>query len=212
MVGGGAERAASLLGLRPRVPWAVLTARGLRVDCEVTAAHLALWAGVRLRLHSRRRFSAPRHTSPFGLVCVCAYMVGGGAERALHRPHDINWAPVFPSPVGGHVNLEPEQIRALAPGAYGNVSIKSRAVLTLVAGTYTMNSFAVEPQARIVFDDSEGPIYIHVRDMLTYRGDSIVSTSHITRCSPGLLRYSNGVFRCALPWGYPGAPGRNRLG
>jgi hypothetical protein len=107
-----------------------------------------------------------------------AQVQGESVMGAYVEPHDIDWAPVFPSPVGGHVNLEPERIRALAPGAYGNVSIKSRAVLTLVAGTYTMNSFAVEPQARIVFDDSAGPIYIHVRDMLTYRGDSTVSTSH----------------------------------
>src|SRR5690606_26559621 len=68
-------------------------------------------------------------------------------------------------------------------GAYGNVSIKSRAVLTLVAGTYTMNSLSVEPQAKLVFDDSAGPIFIYVRDALTYRGDSIVSSSH----SPDVL-------------------------
>ncbi len=74
----------------------------------------------------------------------------------------------------GNVTLEPpnsgEHVTSLAPGRYGQVVIKSRNRVNLVSGVYTFDTFQLEPQARIVVDDSAGPVLINVRDQVLYKG------------------------------------------
>src|SRR5690606_13036159 len=74
------------------------------------------------------------------------------------------------------VHLEPEQTRDLAPGAYRDVSVKSRSTLTLHTGIYVFTSFQIDPQARLLIDSSDGPVQIYVKSGLFFRG-LIQSTS-----------------------------------
>lgn len=67
-------------------------------------------------------------------------------------------------------NLEPDQVRALSPGAYGHVSVKSRARLVLRNGDYALQSLIVEPQAILELDDALGPVRIFVDNSITFRG------------------------------------------
>lgn len=74
----------------------------------------------------------------------------------------------------GDRNYEPpntgEGVNSLAPGRYGQVVLKSRNRLNLTTGTYVLDALQLEPQSRIVIDDSAGPVLISVRDTLLFKG------------------------------------------
>jgi hypothetical protein len=77
----------------------------------------------------------------------------------------------FPASGDVDVLLEPDQSAQLAPGRYRNARVKSRATLSLRTGTYFFESFGViEPQARVVLDERQGPVIIFVNDPITFRG------------------------------------------
>jgi hypothetical protein len=63
-----------------------------------------------------------------------------------------------------------ERVSTLAPGRYGQVVLKSRNRLNLSAGTYVVDALQLEPQSRIVIDDSAGPVLLSVRDTLLFKG------------------------------------------
>ena len=76
------------------------------------------------------------------------------------------------TPAGGaaaDVQLEPDHTGSILPGAYGNVSIKSRAVLTIAPGAYTIQSLDLEPQARINISGS-GAVSLLVSGSVIWRG------------------------------------------
>lgn len=74
----------------------------------------------------------------------------------------------------GDRNYEPpntgETVSSLAPGRYGQVVLKSRNRLNLSAGSYVLDGLQLEPQSRIVVDDSAGPVLLSVRDTLLFKG------------------------------------------
>ncbi|MEP7049392.1 MAG: hypothetical protein ABJB12_03525 [Pseudomonadota bacterium] len=76
----------------------------------------------------------------------------------------------------GDVQLEPNQSRDLSPGTYGHFSVKSRSTVTLHSGVYELADFLLEPQARLVIDDSQGPVQVVVDGSYTFRG-AIASAS-----------------------------------
>jgi hypothetical protein len=68
------------------------------------------------------------------------------------------------------IDLQPDQVRSIAPAAYADVAVKSRATLRLTAGTYYFEALTVEPSARIELDKSAGPVHVYVQKTLTHRG------------------------------------------
>lgn len=83
-------------------------------------------------------------------------------EETLQIPvHSVN---------GQNVNLEPDQSRNLAPGAYSQLNVKSRATLYLRAGDYAFTGVAIEPDAKILVDDGLGPVRVFVDNGFTFRG------------------------------------------
>jgi hypothetical protein len=81
--------------------------------------------------------------------------------------------PVLPSsfpPPMGDIDVEPGNTLALAPGSYGHVTIKSRATVNLVSGTYYMLSLDLEPQSTAHLDTRSGPVFIYLHDNLIFRG------------------------------------------
>jgi hypothetical protein len=70
------------------------------------------------------------------------------------------------------VSLEPDQALALAPGKYGPVSVKSRARLTLSAGSYQFEALTLEPQALVQLPPGGGTVLL-VQSALTHRGSFV---------------------------------------
>jgi hypothetical protein len=79
----------------------------------------------------------------------------------------FSWTVTFPTP-GSAVNLEPDQSLVLAPGSYGDVTVKSRATLRLSPGTFFVNSFSIEPQATVVTDG--GPVFLYIATSMNFKG------------------------------------------
>ncbi|MEO8900944.1 MAG: hypothetical protein ABI488_04780, partial [Polyangiaceae bacterium] len=100
-------------------------------------------------------------------------VVDGGIQRnfALGARTAASWNVTFPTPQRDVV-LNPGQISTLTPGAYGVLSVASRATVTFSApGVYYFNSFALEPQGTLSFNNANGPIYVFVQGgPFTYRG------------------------------------------
>ena len=82
----------------------------------------------------------------------------------------LDWSVTFPPP-SRDVFLAPDATGTLAPGSYGQVTVSSRATLSLSAGSYFFTRLTVEPQGRLVANESGGPVTLHVRTSLVWRGD-----------------------------------------
>jgi hypothetical protein len=85
----------------------------------------------------------------------------------------LAWLPPAPGSQAAYT-LSPDQTGTLAAGSYGNVTIYSRAKVTLSAGVYEIDSLSIEPQATITFDNRNGPIIIYARSNAA--GDSTAPT------------------------------------
>ena len=90
---------------------------------------------------------------------------------------NVDEQPVFKMPVqipdvvAGNISVEPDRQVPLPPAKYGTVSVKSRSTVTLSTGVYEFASLNVlEPQAKLLIDDSAGPVIIYVRTAFVYRG------------------------------------------
>jgi hypothetical protein len=88
----------------------------------------------------------------------------------------LSFAVTFPTSNQGAVTVSPDSTRTLAPGAFADVSVQSRATLFLSTGTYYFNNFTVEPQAKISCTSGSGQVVIHVKNGFTFRG-SIIENS-----------------------------------
>jgi hypothetical protein len=67
---------------------------------------------------------------------------------------------------GENVTLSPDQTRSLAPGNYGNLTIYSRAKLTLRSGTYRFAAVQTESEAQVILNKTTGPVYIHAASLV----------------------------------------------
>lgn len=71
---------------------------------------------------------------------------------------------------GADASLEPDRERSLEPGRYRNVSVKSRSRLLLRSGIYYLDALGVEPDAKLVLSTRSGPVYLYIKNQLTFRG------------------------------------------
>ncbi len=85
-------------------------------------------------------------------------------------PVNVSWTVQAPVNSLGAVSVDPDQQRDLQPGRYSNVSVKSRATLTLHSGVYVFENLQVESQAQLRIDDREGPVQIITEGQFTFRG------------------------------------------
>jgi hypothetical protein len=90
---------------------------------------------------------------------------------------NVDEQPVFkipvqiPDVVAGNLNVEPDLQVPLPPAKYLNVSVKSRSTVTLSTGIYEFASLNVlEPQAKLLIDDSAGPVIVYIKTAFIYRG------------------------------------------
>jgi hypothetical protein len=105
-----------------------------------------------------------------------------------------------PNPTGSqNVVLEPGQTRTITPGLYRNLVVKSRAVLTLGAGDYSLDALEIEPDAVI---SVPAGARLFVRTKLIFRG-SFSGPGPITLSYSGtsdvyLERAFRGTFKAPL--------------
>jgi hypothetical protein len=93
----------------------------------------------------------------------------GNATVVLPAGMDLSGI-VFPKTNAGPVDLEPGVVRTLAPGAYGDVAVKSNAKLTLSSGTYFVTSLDLEPMSKLNLNQSSGPVLLYVQKSIIDRG------------------------------------------
>lgn len=86
--------------------------------------------------------------------------------------------PALPPPSTSTVAiyLAPDTTRALAPGAYGAVTLQPRSHLILTAGDYSFTSFDFESTAHLAIDTSQGPVRITTGAVTLFRGTFDLST------------------------------------
>lgn len=80
-----------------------------------------------------------------------------------------SWTVNFPA-TSQNVVVPQAGSATITPGSFENVTIFSQATLRLSTGTYYLNSFDLEPQAKIAVDTTLGPVVIYVRTGLIWRG------------------------------------------
>lgn len=85
-------------------------------------------------------------------------------------PHAYGWKVSVGAAPLGDVALEPDSSRDLPPGKYGTFSVKPRGTVTLHSGTYVLNDFLLESQAKLRIDDRDGPVQVVVKGNFVYRG------------------------------------------
>jgi hypothetical protein len=93
----------------------------------------------------------------------------------------VSWTVNVNSASLGDVSLEPGQVRNLVPGKYGHFDAKSGSTVTVHSGVYEVADFLLEPQARLVIDDSRGPVQIVVDHDFTYRGAIVAGSQPVAQ-------------------------------
>lgn len=98
-------------------------------------------------------------------------VVGGIESGATFDPISLaGWTIGVPDVVSGNLELEPDTASSAVPGRYGNVSVKSRATLSLAPGIYVFDQLILEPQSTIELDQSSRLTEIYVLSSLIVRG------------------------------------------
>jgi hypothetical protein len=92
------------------------------------------------------------------------YVEGGEFPNTPVPDAVTQWTVDWPTVNRGNVYVGDDQVTALDPGAYGTIDVRSRARVTLRSGTYFFESFASEPQAQLLLDKTNGPIFIYIRN------------------------------------------------
>lgn len=99
--------------------------------------------------------------------------VAGGVTTGVSfaDPAGKTFLVAWPSGGGTNYDLQPNQALTLQPGiAYGNITVKTGATLTITAGEHFVKSLTVEPNANVVLLDGTERISLFVKDSLTWRG------------------------------------------
>jgi hypothetical protein len=129
-----------------------------------------------------------------------AIIAGGVKQNQPFFTHEVNVVPSFvmPSNFAAGVNLEPDTLRSISPGAFVSLTVKSRASLSLAAGSYFVGSLDLEPSGKLRLANSTAPIEIHVLDQLNCKGDWL---SELAAPNVRLIYWGTNstVIECSLP-------------
>jgi hypothetical protein len=68
------------------------------------------------------------------------------------------------------VNLEPGQSKTITAGSYGGLTVKTSAQLSMGPGTYVVSNFDLEPSGKLVLDNRNAAIELHVLSSLLCKG------------------------------------------
>lgn len=119
-----------------------------------------------------------------------------GADEITTLDFDV------PAASAGTLLLNPDSAGTWAADRYDNVTVNSRATLSISAGTYFVDRLTIEPQARIVLDDSAGPIILVVGKSLIMRGTWVDDTDD--GLAPALLVAYDGTQAVSVDTAFDG--------
>lgn len=94
----------------------------------------------------------------------------------------LAWRVTFPATTS-LLSVGNDQSQTVAPGNFGDAIVSARGRLRLAPGTYHFRSLLVEPQATLEMLNNDGPVILHIRDGLTYRG----SITELDPTTPNVL-------------------------
>jgi hypothetical protein len=142
----------------------------------------AVTIGARTRIEGDIRASGTVTRSPSSIVTGT---VQAGVN--LGAPKVTQWTFPADSVSLGPVSLEQDQVRDLPVGTYGDLTVKSRARLTLHTGAYLFENITLEPEARLLVDSTRGPVQVYLKKNLTFRGMVQTATIGIPQLLVGKL-------------------------
>lgn len=135
-----------------------------RVGVEAHAGSVISQASIDLR--DRASVHGFARTAGGVLFGTGASVTGTVEQQVNPGLPSIPWPALTPAG-STSVTVEPNAVRTLAPGAYADVSVKSRGRLTLAAGHYSFRSFAFETDATVA---RQGNVTLSVQTGLVARG------------------------------------------
>ncbi len=100
-------------------------------------------------------------------------VTGGEFKNVSVTPSITSWSVQWPATTKGDFVRQAANTwtdSSIAPGAYARFDIHDRNRIYLKTGTYFFDSFNTEPQAELWLDKRSGPIFIYVKNALTYKG------------------------------------------
>jgi len=136
-----------------------------------------LWSASALTLKDRVHVFGVTHAAAAPVRGV-GVLTDGGVDTTtpLVPSTTLQWTVTLP-PSGPAVSIAPGQSGSRGPGAYGAVQVFSGSTLTLSTGTYFVDTLLLEPQSRVVLNQTSGPVVIYVRTTLQLRGELRASTA-----------------------------------
>ena len=91
-------------------------------------------------------------------------------DHATIIPKIISWNTDVPSTSAGDIALEPNELRDLQPGRYGNITLSPGSRLVVHSGSYAFTQLIMQPDSTVIVDDTEGAVQLHVDERLTFHG------------------------------------------
>ncbi len=151
---------------------------GIETNIGADAVVPSIWSVVNVVLRDRARVEGNVRTSGTVALSSGATVTGSTlTSQDLSQRTTTQWSTTFPSSHQGDRILEPGTPPVtLAPGAYGNVVLKTNTNVSISTGTYWLESLTMEPGGSLRVDTSQGPVFVYVRGSLIHRG-AIVSTA-----------------------------------
>ena len=125
-----------------------------------------VWSGANVTLRSNSHVTGNVTTGGTSTRQLGSTVSGSIFEHAFVPSQSLGWSPTFPAASGGSVVLNPDATRSLSAGSYQQVSVASRATLTLSSGVYYFDSLTIEPSAKVLL---QGQVVIYVRTSLAVR-------------------------------------------
>jgi PKD domain-containing protein len=128
-----------------------------------------------------------------GIVALSPGDTIGDIEQGAALTPLVHRTVIVPSLDGtpSDVSVKPGSSATLPPGRYGSVTIGSRAVVTVSAGTYLLDRFVLMPQAQLHLDTSGGTVYLYASTSASWKGDVF---GDATRFVFGFLGHGSLVF------------------
>lgn len=95
----------------------------------------------------------------------------GVFQGATVRLPDLrHFAVGFPPTNQGPISVPVSGTLSRSPGSYSQVTLAPNSTLQIASGTYFFKTLTMEPGSRLELNQTNGPVYVYVRDVLVFRG------------------------------------------
>jgi hypothetical protein len=147
----------------------------LQIDAGGSAGNL--WGQTLVTLLPGATANGGVFTTTSPVVWPGATVKGQIVTNATFTPvNSTTWPVTFPAGVVSDFEVFGGTSTSKTPGRYGSVQVDAIATLNLTAGTYYMESLNLLPFSTVLIDQTNGPVFIYVHNVLCYSG-TIVSTT-----------------------------------